>query len=54
MLQKRGATLERYLSVDEKEEDLIWSFLCFLNFTVHKTHLENQLKQTPRPHPQKF
>lgn len=50
MLQKRGATLGRYPRIDEREKELIWSFLNFLNFIVHKTHLENQLKQTSRPH----
>lgn len=44
MMQKSGADLERYPRVDERGEDLIWSFLSFLNFIVHKTHLENQLK----------
>lgn len=44
MMQERGADLERYPRVDERGEDLIWSFLSFLNFIVHKTHLENQLK----------
>lgn len=41
MMQKRGAGLERYPRVDERGEDLIWSFL---NFIVHKSPLENLLK----------